>query len=231
MENTRSSWTPVICNFKNCVNQCFGSVSFWYGSVSWNNWSGSGSWSESDLKSRKYPLFFLLKIYFAKKWFLLLFMGLIFMFVKHKFNIFEKKNVWYSYDFGWFLWTFYDFGWFLWKFHDFGRFFATRIRNTAVNDCKRYTMVKAINKRWWWLCNLEGWCHHRSKPMMKSGSSSISTCSALGFFLSYLVTLQQGDYMIIIHWMFYSLYTPGMQLLKSLEFFFSCEKSINIART
>ena len=25
---------------------------------------------------------------------------------KHKFNSFEEKNVWYSYDFGWFLWKF-----------------------------------------------------------------------------------------------------------------------------
>ena len=61
------------------LNQCCGSVSFWYGfgSVSWNN--GSGSCSESDLISRIYQvlfflLFFLFQIYFSKKLSVLLFM-------------------------------------------------------------------------------------------------------------------------------------------------------------
>ena len=60
-----------------CIIQCSKSISFW---------SGSGSWIRSvDLKSRKYQLlknFFWTKLYFFKKWFVLLFMRYIFMSAK-----------------------------------------------------------------------------------------------------------------------------------------------------
>ena len=56
------------------------------------------------------------------------------MSVKHKINIFEEeKNVWHSYDFGWFLWKFFqDFGWFCCA--------RIQIRNTLVG-----TIDKDVN--------------------------------------------------------------------------------------
>ena len=76
----------------------------------WIRIPGSGSYSESFLKSRKYQLFFLSKIYFSKKWSILLFMGkyLTLLFLNKMYDI-------YSYDF-------------CGNFRDFSWFFATWIR-------------------------------------------------------------------------------------------------------
>ena len=97
--------------------QCCGSVPFWYG---------------SDLKSRKYQLFyffFSIKIYFFKKWSVFFIYGV---------NIFEKK-VWYSYDFSWFWWKF------PWDF-------ANRIR-IRLNKMKRIQRIWIRNiefSNWWY---------------------------------------------------------------------------------
>ena len=86
----------------NTFCQCFGSVSFWY---------GSGSCTISDLQSGKYQLLFLQNmIYFVSY-------GVNIYVSKHKFNRFEKM-----YEI---LMILVDF---CGNFHDFGWIFATRIR-------------------------------------------------------------------------------------------------------
>ena len=78
------------------------------GSVSWNNVSGSGSCSKSDLKSGKYQLFFYFffdKKYISPKYGLFCYLYGKYLCSKHKFNSFEK-DVWYSKYFGGFWWKF-----------------------------------------------------------------------------------------------------------------------------
>ena len=83
--------------------QCCRSVSFWYE-------SGSGSCSKSNLKSGKYQLlfnfFFYKKNIFLRNKICFVIFGVNIYVSKHKFNSYEKRNVWYSNDLGWFLWKF-----------------------------------------------------------------------------------------------------------------------------
>ena len=85
--------------------QCFGSVSFWY-----------GSGSKSDLKSRKYQhlfYFFSIKNIFFSEILSVLIYGVNIYVSKHKLNSSVKKE-WYSNDLGWFFCVeiFHDLAWY-----------------------------------------------------------------------------------------------------------------------
>ena len=95
-----SYWSTGInqCNFY--WKQCCGSISFWSGFGSANPFYEIGG-SESDLKSKKIQKFsfvFSIKNIKLKTMTFLLFMSLLFVFIKQK-SYFFLKIIWYSYNF------------------------------------------------------------------------------------------------------------------------------------